>query len=181
MKWKWFAGVVIIVLLSTFVVRHVGYMREPESEVMDEVAVLVATQEIREVLNAYTEAMKNRDVDGLADLMSYPFDMGSGYQLSTRTGFVSKLSHDFRKYVVDISELSHEILNIDVHPEEALVEVRERSKHVGDRGERIVNEAVVTISFRKEGDVWKISGTDSDSWYSLTFRRRDQSGRTLGW
>ncbi len=147
----------------------------------DEASRRVAEEEIRHVLSAYTAAMQARDVERVADLVGYPFDMGAGYQISAWSGFTSRMSHDFRKYVVEIDQLSHQLVDIDVTEDQAVAQVYESGRYIGDYRERITLDADLVMTFRKVDGEWKISGIDSDSWVSLTFRRRASTGRIYGW
>jgi len=180
-KRSWFLAFGCLFLVVTAITTIVVCRREPKPVVVDEAFRMEVEAEIREVLSEYTEALRLRDVERIADLIVYPFDMGAGYQISAWKGFVSRMSHDFRKYVVQVDQLSHEIVAMDVQPDIVVASVSEKGHYVGDYREKIALDSELEMTFRPVDGGWKIAGIHSDSWVSLTFRRRADSGRVYGW
>lgn len=165
MKLKWLAGIVTLFLVVSV---FIWYNQEPA---LDEAFVLGAEEEIRDIVGKYTAAMSTQNVEKLAGLVSFPFELEGGQQVLAEVGFVSRMSHAFRNYVSEVYELAHEITNIDVKPDAAVATVIETSRFAGEFGALNEWESTILLAFRKLDDGWRLSGIDTDALVSLSFRK----------
>lgn len=150
-KSRWFVGITILLLvIGSFVWYYRG------TSTLDEASLLAAEKEIRNVVSEYTIAMKTADVETLADLVTYPVDMG-GALMTARAGFVSQISHAFRAHLDPIHDLAYVITNIDIEDDQAIVDLIETVILVGYFGQLVELEKTVYITFDKVGNAWKIA------------------------
>lgn len=152
----------VIGFVLVLIVLVLGYRQHAFKK--DEVALITAELEIRSILNEYTEAMKTADVKKLADLMSYPADMG-GTLISSKGGLISRMSQAFRIHIDPIYDLSYTFSSIEIGRRKAEAELIKNIVLVGYFGQPVEIKRKIYMTFRKDDGVWKVANTGKDFRY----------------
>src|SRR5690554_3141458 len=110
MKQRLLIGIilVLVVTISWYWYVHGRSIKDLET-------LIVAEREIRVALKEYTESILARDARRLAEVMSYPADMG-GVKISSKGGLISRMSHAFRNDIDELYDLSYVVKSIDIKP-----------------------------------------------------------------
>ena len=153
MKRKLLVGIILVLIMTAIL----SWYFQGRS-IKDIESLMVAERGIRATLGEYTEAIITRDAARLAEVMSYPADMG-GVRISSKGGFISRMSHAFRNDIDELYDLSYAIKSIDVKPQVAVAEMVQNLVIVGYFGQPVELEKTMYMTFRKVEDTWKVADT----------------------
>ncbi|HBG01152.1 MAG TPA: hypothetical protein DDW87_06220 [Firmicutes bacterium] len=160
MKGKLLVAVAVLLVLATVF----GWYYSRGAFTLDDASVWAAEREIRDALSEYTSAIKARDARSLAEVMSYPANMG-GVVIRSKSGFISRMSQAFRIHIDEIVDLAYVVKSIDVKPRRALAELDQTITIVGYFGQPVELRRTIYMNFRKIGDTWKVADSGQSDPY----------------